>query len=222
MKQMMRAVACGLLGTALLIAAGGAVIAEEEDELTFEQKIIHSILGGGSGASIDYRERSPLVIPPSRDLPAPETTASVDRNPAWPKDPDLKRTRPVTSKRFTHRDAAIKADDSTRLLRSELDQPGARPGQGRVTSAGQEKNNEVTTGRPMLPSALGYTGGIFGTLFGSPKEEKTVFTGEPERSSLTSPPPGYQTPSPAQPYGVKEKAWIPKAFNPFDRGTHDQ
>ena len=43
---------------------GGAVIAEEDDELTFEQKIIHSILGGGSGAGIDYRERSPLVIPP--------------------------------------------------------------------------------------------------------------------------------------------------------------
>ena len=28
------------------------------------------------------------------------------------------------------------------------------------------------------------------------------FTGEPARASLTDPPPGYQTPSPDQPYGL--------------------
>jgi len=27
------------------------------------------------------------------------------------------------------------------------------------------------------------------------------FTGEPKRTDLTAPPPGYQTPSPDQPYG---------------------
>jgi hypothetical protein len=32
--------------------------------------------------------------------------------------------------------------------------------------------------------------------------EQAQFTGEPTRGSLTQPPPGYQTPSSAQPYGA--------------------
>ncbi len=34
------------------------------------------------------------------------------------------------------------------------------------------------------------------------KEQYATFTGEPPRASLTDPPPGYQTPSPDQPYGI--------------------
>jgi len=37
-------------------------------------------------ADIDYRERAPLVVPPSRDLPAPQT-ASAAPTGNWPKDP---------------------------------------------------------------------------------------------------------------------------------------
>ncbi|MGA8079747.1 MAG: hypothetical protein WB868_20430, partial [Xanthobacteraceae bacterium] len=34
------------------------------------------------------------------------------------------------------------------------------------------------------------------------QEDYGTFTGEPPRVSLSDPPPGYQTPSPNQPYGV--------------------
>ena len=41
-------------------------------------------------ANINYQERAPLVIPPSRNLPPPERTdAAIANNPAWPKDPDV-------------------------------------------------------------------------------------------------------------------------------------
>ena len=40
------------------------------------------------------------------------------------------------------------------------------------------------------------------TMFGGKKDESAKFTGEPPRTSLTDPPPGYQTPSPDQPYGI--------------------
>ena len=43
-------------------------------------------------------------------------------------------------------------------------------------------------------------------MFGKDEEEVAKFTGEPPRASLTAPPPGYQTPSPDQPYGVNAKA----------------
>ena len=39
-------------------------------------------------------------------------------------------------------------------------------------------------------------------MFGKDEPEVKSFTAEPPRTALTEPPPGYQTPSPDQPYGV--------------------
>jgi hypothetical protein len=46
---------------------------------------------------INYSERSPLVVPPNRDLPPPIAT---DRLPApnWPQDPDLKKRQAASDK----------------------------------------------------------------------------------------------------------------------------
>ena len=74
------------------------------------------------------------------------------------------------------------------------------------TAAPSRKDNDpVQPGNsntnPILsPSQLGYTGGLSG-MFGGNKTETAPFKGEPTRDSLTQPPPGYQTPSAAQPYG---------------------
>src|SRR5690606_404494 len=48
----------------------------QEEERSFEQGIIHNIMTGLGGTNmenrgIQYRERSPLVIPPRIDLPPP-------------------------------------------------------------------------------------------------------------------------------------------------------
>ncbi len=64
-------------------------------------------------------------------------------------------------------------------------------------------NSSEYGGRPLPPSKLG-TKKLFG-WFGN-KGEQAPFTGEPERSSLTQPPPGYQTPSPSYPYGLAGSA----------------
>jgi hypothetical protein len=54
----------------------------------------------------------------------------------------------------------------------------------------------------LSPSELGTKGNIFSNMFGSNEPEAAKFTGEPPRTALTEPPPGYQTPSPDQPYGA--------------------
>jgi hypothetical protein len=58
------------------------------------------------------------------------------------------------------------------------------------------------------PSDLGYTGGLFGSVkdfFGvSGGGQTATFEAEPPRASLTDPPSGYRSPSPAQPYGVSK------------------
>lgn len=214
-----RPLACALLA-GLAVAANGTrpAVAESDDELTFEQRIIHQImgaLGAQTGAGIDYRERSPLVVPPSRELPRPEDPHAAPASASWPRDPDLKARKPVPVRLRGARDQQLKADDSLVLLPSELNRPGARPGAGRVTTPEVDQNTQQ--GRRLMPSALGYKGGIFGSIFG--REEEAKFAGEPPRTSLTDPPAGLQTPSPTQPYGIKEKGWFPKALNPFDRGT---
>jgi hypothetical protein len=61
------------------------------------------------------------------------------------------------------------------------------------------------TNSPMLsPSQLGFKGGLFGMFKGNDSESKQ-FTSEPDRETLTQPPPGYQTPSPNYAYGTGPK-----------------
>ena len=75
---------------------------------------------------------------------------------------------------------------------------GEAPGQSTEGSAAPSTNAEL--------GSKGFTS-MFGRLW-APKEEYTPFTGEPARSSLTEPPPGYRTPSPTQPYGVGRDKWV--------------
>jgi hypothetical protein len=42
---------------------------------------------------INYTERSPLVVPPSRDLPPPASDAAAPPAPDWPRDPNTIRAK---------------------------------------------------------------------------------------------------------------------------------
>jgi len=202
-KPAPRAALGGLLGIVLAFAAGTAALAEDDDEDTVEQKIIKNIMKG-MGADvdkdrIDFRERSPLVIPPTRDLPPPQDATQIS-NPAWPNDPD-KRKPVKQAKPF------VNGSDATRNMESPDRVPpispdalrnGAIPGASqRVTEPDPNANKE--SGRNLSPIELGFGG--FGNLFGY-KAEQQPFKGEPARSNLIQPPTGYQTPSPNYPYGV--------------------
>jgi hypothetical protein len=162
----------------------------------------------GNDPSVDYRERSPLVVPPTRDLPPPQ--AAPQRSAEWPVDPDAIRREPATTrKRLDQR--GFDEDYQTRALTpSELDSPASRQARAKQTSnkprtAGEDKvDMSDGEGSNLAPSQLGYTGGLFswsGFGFGK-KEEYATFKKEPPRRSLTEPPVGYQTPSADQPYGV--------------------
>src|SRR5262245_24109305 len=78
---------------------------EEEDDKTFEEKIIEGIMRGLGGTNmenrgIDYRERSPLVVPPKLNLPPPgQATEAKAPAPNWPKDPDEQRRKAAVEAR---------------------------------------------------------------------------------------------------------------------------
>jgi hypothetical protein len=207
------------LGVSMLLAVAPARAADDDDNVPIDTKIIRKLMSGlglkrdGESDGIDYRERAPLVIPPGLStLPPPEKgDAAVANNPAWPVDPDIKRKKDAKAaerKAALNADAQLQRDQSA--LRPDEMTPGPRPRNMPSPSApGSADVSPNGNGSQLAPSALGYKGGLWSKMFGENDDNVGKFTGEPSRTTLTEPPPGYQTPSPDQPYGVsKEK---PKA-----------
>ncbi|MCO5130461.1 MAG: hypothetical protein M9932_07830 [Xanthobacteraceae bacterium] len=202
--RLSRAVRIGVATLGVGLVLGGHIAHaqdSDDDDSTFEEKIIRNIMSGigatnGTESGIEYRERSPLVIPPKIDLPPPQSAAAA--TPAnWPKDVDAAERK------------RIRAAEKKRVMGAE----GARPLTPKELAVGTTKHVAATeplqpgvTSNPVLmPSQLGYKGTLLDTMFGGSKTQSAPFTGEPEREQLTQPPPGYQTPSPNFAYGTGPK-----------------
>ncbi len=202
------------LGVGLVVTAGAAR-AEEDDDKTFEERIIEGIMSGIGGTNmenrgIEYRERSPLVVPPRLDLPPPVAAA---QQPAanWPKDPDVARRKAaIAARKKENKDPG---EAARVLMPSELAQRSAKT--STASSESLAPGGDIGPGSVLSPSQLGYNGGL-GKLFGGgSRVEIAPFKGEPTRDSLTQPPSGYQTPSPNFAYGTGPKqSLVAKPYNP--------
>jgi hypothetical protein len=136
---------------------------------------------------INYSERSPLVVPPTRNLPAPIPGGAAPA-PNWPVDAEVKAKQAAKDDKPAPRPYDSVIHDGRALTPAELGvgRPVAAPGRGEQTS----------------PSELGEKKSSWFNFDWTKKEEYGTFTGEPPRVSLTDPPAGYQTPSANQPYGL--------------------
>jgi hypothetical protein len=211
------AIGCAL--ATLVFAAAPA----RADEDSFEQKMMDSVMNAfgltrGNERGIDYRERSPLVVPQASNsnLPPPQTEKVADPN--WPIEPEVKQARALAAadKAGDGRTGSQKTDDAMRpLSRAELDK-------GRTN---RKQNNPTRGDEGLLPSSwseLGYKGGVFTNMFGSrPDEAAGSFTGESARTSLIEPPTGYQTPSPGQPYATGKGGYRDKAIDSYGDRKYD-
>jgi hypothetical protein len=196
------------------MTSGAVRAADDEDDKTFEEKIIEGIMAGIGGTNmenrgIEYRERSPLVVPPKLDLPPPASASADVKAPNWPKDPDEARRKAAIAARKKENKDPVEA--SRILTPSELNK-------GKVAATARNSDDPIQPGsqnnNPILsPSQLGYNGSFSG-LFGGSKSETAPFKGEPTRDSLTQPPSGYQTPSPNFAYGTGPKESMNKEYNP--------
>ncbi len=210
LRTLSRAALGCVLGVTLLAATAPARAADGDDKnVPIDTKIMRGIMNGlglrKDGEGITYEERAPLVIPPSRALPPPENPgAAVANNPAWPIDPDVKRAKEeAAQERNVIHGAQAQWEHDMSVLRPNDMTPGPKPRNARrAANPGSSQADSSDYGKILSPSQLGYKGGLFG-IFRSDKDENVgSFTGEPPRTALTEPPPGYQTPSPDQPYGV--------------------
>jgi hypothetical protein len=221
--SLLRLLMACVCGAVLALPAAAFAQQAQDDEDTFEQKIIKNILGGMGvdvgRAGIDYRERSPLVIPPTRDLPPPQAAGTATSNPAWPREADRKV---VIRNNKNVRATTDEPGSESVMTPNELNR-GINPRAPRVTDPSQNTGSieEANIGRPMSPAQLNNKG-IFNwnALMGTHLNEQAKFEGEPTRGALTQPPVGYQTPSSAFPYGTgteKGSGW--KIPNILDRAV---
>ena len=145
------------LSVGVMMASGPVRAAddEEEDDKTFEEKIIEGIMRGIGGTNmenrgIDYRERSPLVVPPKLNLPPPgQATEAKAPAPNWPKDPDEQRRKAAVegldkfkgvveqsadrAQDYVHQ-ASSKTADATQSAADQAQAAGAMPSSGAMVN----------------------------------------------------------------------------------------
>jgi hypothetical protein len=191
-KKFLRIALGGAVAGFVLCANQPAARAGDNDvqNQTFTDKFLHGLgvrAPDDTDYEINYSERSPLVVPPNRNLPAPIST-SARPAPNWPVDQEVKTRQAAKDNKVTPRPYDSVMHEGRALTPAEL-------GVGRPASA--PGTPEQTT-----PSELGEKKSNWFNFDWAKKEEYGTFTGEPPRVSLTDPPSGYQTPSPDQPYGI--------------------
>jgi hypothetical protein len=222
-RIMIACLAAVALATAVSVCVPSVALAadDDEEEESFEARFFKKMFGINDRDSINYRERPPLVVPPNLgQLPKPETGNIAATSPAWPKDPEVvERKKRAAVKRNAPRRSS--EDDDRPLTPAELEM-GRKAGAGRVTNPTGPQDAEADGARRVAPSELGYKGGLLGGLFkDNSKPEVATFASEPPRSDLTMPPPGYQTPSAAHPYGLTPRREKGKPLDISNRGTGD-
>jgi hypothetical protein len=171
----------------------------------------------------DYRERAPLVVPPSSGLVPPRGRGDIaTNNPDWPTDHDSFKGRRAgeladearTDEEF-YSGRPLRPDELNRPKKLSKQEQAKRDAYNRRPEA-ETAGDEYAAGRERYsPSKLGFKG------WNSKKEETVVFAGEPERKTLTEPPPGLRTPSSDAPYGiVTATPGPPKPPSFLDRTAH--
>lgn len=184
------------LGAALAFGLSAAP-ALADDEGSF-QGTLNTLLGFVGAAPekdqtpIDYRERAPLVLPPSRGattLPPPQAAGSK-RNAQWPNDPDVaaRRAAATDARKPVNHNNAVTAGGA--LSQSELRR-------GRIDRGAQNQGAQST---PTHCSALSNNPDCLYTPWsvlaakkeGSDSSDTVVAGQEPERRYLTDPPSGYR------------------------------
>jgi hypothetical protein len=182
-----------LLAGGLLLAATPAFA---QEGMLFQNLVKGMGLFGSDKDDIDYKQRAPLVVPPSTTLPKPQEPGAT-RTAAWPDDPDVAR-------RKADRDAARSPFGSTEAYRAnnrpEMSQAEIR--RGRV--AGRSNGPEG-----IVPDHNNYNNQIAPIRIGremAARQAQTdtnnlTYGSEPARNYLFEPPVGYRQPAGTAPLG---------------------
>jgi len=125
------------LGVTLVVTTGAARAGEDQpDDRSFTERFVDSFKSTIRGTNmdnrgIDYRERSPLVVPPKLDLPPPAASTEDVKVANWPKDPDERQRKAIISAKKRNAPPPARVQ-----VPSEVSAAGAAPGAVAAASAG--------------------------------------------------------------------------------------
>ncbi len=180
--------------------------AQAQDESGVFMKNLLGSLGiiEGEKDAIIYRERAPLVVPPSTNvLPPPRDGERLTANPAWPKDPDVTKAREAAA--AARRPVPVRNDQMVsqggRMSSQELlavRGTGANSAPQPIANPCYGDNCRET--HWVNPNQLRYSNGR------NPDAPPIAYGQEPQRQALTEPPAGYRLPSPEAPIGKGQRA----------------
>jgi hypothetical protein len=231
-----------------LALATGPARAGEVDDRTISEKIMDGFYGTIRGTSmdnrgIDYRERSPLVVPPKLDLPPPAASTEDVKVENWPKDPDERQRKAVIAAKKKNAPPPTRVQTVAPATPADVaaagparpiniaPPPEAPPIPGTTRPAYANDANGTARTDPVydqpgdlfkggfstvMPSSVSDAFDVsnwFGNKKADPAAEAAPGT-EPSREALTQPPVGYQTPSPNYPYGLASKGILSGESNP--------
>lgn len=177
-----------------MLLAGGLLLATTpafaQEGMLFKNLVDGMGLFGRDKADIEYKQRAPLVVPPSSTLPKPQE-AGANRSAAWPDDPDVAR-------RKAERDSANVLFSTTEAYRANtrplMSQEELRRGRvnGRangpdgIVADHNNYNNQIEpirVGRDMAARRS------------QTDEANLAYGTEPARRFLHEPPTGYRRPA---------------------------
>jgi hypothetical protein len=235
------------LGIALVMTAAPARAGDDQDDRSITEKITDGFKSAIRGTNmdnrgIDYRERSPLVVPPKLDLPPPAASTEDVKVANWPKDPDERQRKAVIAAKKKNAPPVARVQVPTSEVAAAgtatagparpiniAPPPEAPPVPGTIRPAYANDNNGTARIDPVYDqpgdlfkggaAALGSTsiGDTLGinSWFGGNKDAAAMAPGsEPTREALTQPPSGYQTPSPNYPYAQEARGLFGGQSNP--------
>jgi hypothetical protein len=216
-----------------------------DDDRTFTEKVSDGFYGMIRGTNmdnrgIDYRERSPLVVPPTLDLPPPVSASGDVPIANWPKDPDERTRKAVIAAKKKNAPPPARVQVTAAGAGGQVQpiniappvdpQAGQPPVPGTTRPAYASDRNGTALTDPVYdkPGDL-FTGGAadladsigIGNLFGTTKVAPVEPGTEPARQALTQPPVGYQTPAAGYAYGEQKKGLLDGTSNP-DRNPLSQ
>jgi hypothetical protein len=222
----------------LVIGLTASAARAGDDDRTFSEKIMDGFYGTIRGTNmdnrgIDYRERSPLVVPPTLDLPPPAASSAEAQIANWPKDPDERQRKAIIAAKkknapppsrvmvSTVGGTAVQAAQPINIAPPSEEQPKQTytPSTERLPSARTDpvydQPGDLFNGGASAISGWGDSIGL-GSVFGSSKSDtlKVQPGTEPMREALTQPPVGYQTPSANYVYGVEPKGLLSGQASP--------
>jgi hypothetical protein len=113
----------GLLAGAML---AGLVLAPAP-AMAQEGEFMRNLLGSIGVISpetpqIEYRERAPLVVPPSRDLPPPASAEALREDPRWPDDASERARRQAEAARLERFDRDMRSGTNQDVDRMTIEE----------------------------------------------------------------------------------------------------